>query len=79
MKSPHKGSTISVTYYIDNLNQLAEKFEEDALRLRESAEHADTKRAGAEQRAEARGVERCASIISKTVIGENPMLKEKSE
>lgn len=47
MKHPQKGATISVTYYIDDLSQLVAKFEEDALRLRESAEHSDTKRAAA--------------------------------
>ncbi len=72
MESEHKGSTISVTYYIDDLSELAEHFERDAISLRESAEHSETKRRSAELRAEARGIERCASIVGKTVIGKPP-------
>ncbi len=78
MKSPQKGTTISVTYYVDDLSELVAKFEEDAVRLRENAETSETKKRSAELRAEARGVERCASILSKTVIGKPPK-REKSE
>ena len=65
-------TTINVTYYADNLDDVADELQKHAREKRASVRHAPTKKVRAIGEAEARGLDLAASIVRKVELGPVP-------